>query len=103
MLSIEWAKEDVEDGDIQESDFTTNLAEWASILPKITDSGEDGINIALYIRDYRKGPEQFYWAYLEVNDGKITMPEVAEQASGSKTFKIPAKYRAELEKVLKTL
>jgi hypothetical protein len=103
MLSIEWAKEDVEEGDIQESNFTENLAEWADILPQITNCGEDGINIALYIRDFRKGPQQIYWAYLEVNNGSITLPEVAEQAAGSKTFKIPAKYRAELEKVLKTL
>lgn len=103
MLSIEWAKEDVEEGDIQESDFTENLADWAEILPKTTNCGEDGINIALYIRDFRKGPQQIYWAYLEVNNGSITLPEVAEQAAGSKTFKIPAKYRAELEKVLKTL
>jgi len=71
--------------------------------PKPLIVGRIGINIALYIRDFRKGPQQIYWAYLEVKNGKITLPEVAEQASGSKTFKIPAKYKAELEKVLKTL
>jgi hypothetical protein len=99
MICYEWTKEEVEDGDVLECDFSDTLDFFKENLPNAVEQGEDGIHIGLYIRDYKNGVCTSFWAYLEKKDGKWSLPDEAYSANNKKK-PVPAKYKAELDKVL---
>ena len=96
----EWSIEWVENGDITDSEFSSNLGSFAKMLGETMNdsSSENGTRLCLYIRREGEGKCMMFWSYAERGaDGKLTLPETAEDSYGIQV-KVPARFHKELAK-----